>query len=176
LCQAIERAKKPSEVFEAIQVAQVTTPSAMGEVFKHALAAHRALDQIRIDVFEKLGQVQGEPRAGLAVMLRTQILDALRVDEHATALNSVVAGWLNDSMKLLLDAPIDPAPPPAAPIPVIPEPSLPPKPAPPGTLVTEGRRAVRGATAWKSVRGEIERELTEDAELEINWRIVKKLQ
>jgi hypothetical protein len=42
--------------------------------------------------------------------------------------------------------------------------------------VTEGRRAVKGTNAWKSVRDEIERELTEDAELEINWRIVKKRQ
>jgi hypothetical protein len=42
--------------------------------------------------------------------------------------------------------------------------------------VKEGKRAIKGADAWKAVREEIERELTDDAELEINWRIVKKPQ
>ena len=174
MCLAIERAKKPSEVFEAIQTAQVTAPSAMGEVFKHAAKAHRALDQIRFDVFESLGQVQDEPRAGLAKMLRQQIQEALCADEHATALSSVVARWLDDSMKLLLDVPRELTPPSPPPAPVVTGTSLPPKPVLPGTIVTEGNRAIRGTSAWKSVRGEIERELTEDAELEINWRIVKK--
>ena len=176
LCQAIQRAKKPSEVFEAIQTAQVTVPSAMGEVFKQAGKVHRALDQIRPDVFESLGLVRDEPRAGVAKMLRQQIQDALRADEHATALDSVVGRWLDDSMKLLLDVPRAASPPSAAPAPVIEDISLPPTPPVPGTIVKEGRRAVKGAAAWKSVREEIERELTEDAELEINWRIVKKSQ
>jgi hypothetical protein len=176
LCQAIQRAKKPSEVFDAIQTAQVTAPSAMGEVFKQAAKVHRALDQIRLDVFESLGQVRDEPRAGVAKILRQQIQDALRADEHATALDSVVGRWLDDSMKLLLDAPRDITPPPAAPPPAIDHISLPPTRALPGTIVKEGKRAIKGASAWKSVREEIERELTEDAELEINWRIVKKQQ
>ena len=176
LCQAIQRAKKPSEVFEAIQSAQVTAPSGMGEVFKQAARAHRALDQIRLDVFESLGQVRDEPRAGVAKMLRQQIQDALRADEHATALDSVVGRWLDDSMKLLLDAPRDITPPPAVPTPVVNDISLPPAPAMPGTIVKEGKRAIKGANAWKAVREEIERELTDDAELEINWRIVKKPQ
>ena len=45
----------------------------------------------------------------------------------------------------------------------------------PGAIVKEGKRAIKGA-AWKSVGEEIERELTEDADLEINWRFVKKPQ
>jgi hypothetical protein len=61
LCQAVQRVKKPSEIFEAIQDKDLTAPSAMGEVFKQSARAHRALDQIRLDVFEKLGQVSGEP-------------------------------------------------------------------------------------------------------------------
>ena len=81
LCQAIQRAKKPAEVFDAIQTAQVTVPSAMGAVFKHAAKAHRALDQIRTDVFEKLGQVEGEPRAGVATLLRQRT----RLFSRATA-------------------------------------------------------------------------------------------
>jgi hypothetical protein len=40
--------------------------------------------------------------------------------------------------------------------------------------VKEGKRKVVGRTAWRSLRDEIERELTEDAELEMSWRIVKK--
>ena len=110
LCQAIQRAKKPAEVFDAIQTAQVTAPSAMGAVLKHAAKAHRALDQIRLDVFEKLGQVEGEPRAGVATILRQQIQDALRAEEHATGLDSVVGRWLDDAMKVLLDAPREPVP------------------------------------------------------------------
>jgi hypothetical protein len=178
LCQAVQRAKKPAEVFEAIQTAQVTVPSAMGAVFKHAAKAHRALDQIRLDVFEKLGQVEGEPRAGVATILRQQIQDALRAEEHATGLESIVGRWLDDAMKVLLDVPREPVQQPPPPAPVVDGITLPPPPAPapPGTRVTEGRRAVKGTNAWKSVRDEIERELTEDAELEINWRIVKKRQ
>ena len=178
LCQAIQRAKKPAEVFDAIQTAQVTAPSAMGAVLKHAAKAHRALDQIRLDVFEKLGQVEGEPRAGVATILRQQIQDALRAEEHATGLDSVVGRWLDDAMKVLLDAPREPVPQPPPPTPGVGGITLPPPaaPTPPGTRVTEGRRAVKGANAWKSVREEIERELTEDAELEITWRIVKKRQ
>src|SRR5260370_13865905 len=117
LCQSVQRAKKPSEIFEAIQVIEITSPSAMGEVFKQSAKAHRALDQIRFDVFEKLGQVSDEPRAGVAKLLRQQIQDALRADEHATALDSVVGRWLDASMKLLLDAPREPFPQPPKPHP-----------------------------------------------------------
>ena len=42
LCQTIQRAKKPSETFDAIQGAEVTVPSAMGEVFKQSARAHKA--------------------------------------------------------------------------------------------------------------------------------------
>jgi hypothetical protein len=178
LCQAIQRAKKPAETFDAIQAKDVTSPSAMGEVFKQSAKAHRALDQIRLDVFEKLGQVSDEPRAGVARMLRQQIQDALRADEHATALDSVVGRWLDDSMKLLLDAPREPVPQPVVPNPGIHEPPPPipptPIPIPPGTMVTTGQRKITGKAAWKALREEIERELTDDAELEMNWRIVKK--
>jgi hypothetical protein len=178
LCQAIQRAKKPAEVFDAIQTAQVTVPPAMGAVFKHAAKAHRALDQIRTDVFEKLGQVEGEPRAGVATLLRQQIQDTLRAEEHATGLDSVVGRWLDDAMKVLLDAPREPAPQPPPPTPGVGGITLSPPaaPTPPGTRVIEGRRAVKGTNAWKSLREEIELELTEDAELEITWRIVKKRQ
>src|SRR5260370_42137779 len=81
LCQNIQRAKKPSEVFEAIQSTEVTATSAMGEVFKQSAKAHRAIDQIRFDVFDKLGQISDEPRAGVAKTLRQGIQDALKADE-----------------------------------------------------------------------------------------------
>jgi hypothetical protein len=173
LCQAVEKSHKPLELFEVIRLSPVTVPSAMGEVFKHATRAHRALDQIRPDVFEKLGQIQDEPRASVAVGLRQQIQDALRKDEHVTALDGVVSRWLDDAMKLLWDAPRPAAAPAPAP-PIAESPELPPAPAQPGTVTTSGSRRVSGRTGWKGVREEIERELSEDAELEITWRIVKK--
>jgi hypothetical protein len=175
LSQAIQRAKKPLEVFEAIQATDAT-PSAMGEVFKQAAKAHRALDQLRLDVFEKLGQVEDEPRADVARMLRKQIQDALRADEHATALESIVGSWTNDSMKLLLDAPRGQTAQPVAQTPggvELPIP-LPQSPVTPGKMVTTGQRKITGKRAWQALREEIERELTEDAELELNWRIVKE--
>lgn len=179
LCQAIQRAKKPSETFDAIQGAPVTVPSAMGEVFKQSAKAHAALSQIRLDVFEKLGQVQDEPRAGVAKSLRQQLHDALRADDHATALDSVVSRWLDDSMKLLLDAP---RPQPALTVVPVPDandmelpPVLPPPPPPkPGIKVSTGQRKVTGKKEWHALSDEIDRELTEDAELELTWRIVKK--
>jgi hypothetical protein len=73
LCQAIQRSKKPLEVFEAVRAAEITSPSAMGEVFKQSGKAHGALDQIRLDVFEKLGEITDEPRAAVAGMLRRNI-------------------------------------------------------------------------------------------------------
>jgi hypothetical protein len=179
LCQAVQRAKKPLEIFEAIQGAQVTVPSAMGEVFKQSAKAHAALNLIRLDVFEKLGQIEDEPRAGVAKSLRQQLQDALRADEHATALDSVVSRWLDDSMKLLLDAPRpQPVPVVAAP-PVVDDlalpPVLPPPPPPkPGVKISTGQRKVTGKKAWHDLSDEIDREVTEDAELELTWRIVKK--
>jgi len=180
LCQTVQRAKKPSETFEAIQGAQVTVPSAMGEVFKQSAKAHAALNQIRLDVFEKLGQVQDEPRAGVAQSLRQQLQDALRSDEHVTALDSVVSRWLDDSMKLLLDAPRpQPTPPIVAPVPdendISLPPFLPPPPPPkPGIKVSTGQRKVTGKKEWHALSDEIDREVTDDAELELTWRIVKK--
>jgi hypothetical protein len=137
---------------------------------------HRALDQVRLDVFERLGQVQDEPRASVAQGLRRQIQEALEVDEHVTSLEGVVPRWLDDSMKLLLDRPA-PAPPPQPPPPppVPPEPPIvPPPPPQPGQKVLSGSRRASGLRGWKSITEEIERELTEDSELEVNWRIVKK--
>jgi hypothetical protein len=176
LCQAVQRAKKPLEVFDGIQATDLTAASAMGEVFKQSAKAHRALDQIRLDVFEKLGQVSDEPRAGVARLLRQQIQDALRADEHATALDSVVGRWLDDSMKLLLDAPRAPIPQPVAPDPGVHNLTPPQTQAPilPGMMISSGQRKITGKKEWQAVRDEIEREITDDAELEMNWRIVKK--
>jgi hypothetical protein len=173
VCNAVGRAKKPQEVFEAIQAAQVTSPSGMGEVFKQSGKAHQALDQIRPDVFENLEQVREEPWAGVAKTLRKQILDALRDDEHVTGLSGVGGQWFEDSMKLLMDMRREMTPPPPPPpITVPPPPPL--TPPPPNMKVTEGQRKVVGRTAWHLLRDEIEQELTEDAELEMSWRIVKK--
>jgi hypothetical protein len=175
LSEAILHAKKPLETFAAIEATDAT-PSAMGEVFKQSAKAHRALDLIRLDVFEKLELVEDEPRAGVARILRKQIQDALRADEHATALESVVGRWTDDSMKLLLDAPRERAAQLVVPgaIPSdLPAP-LPQSPVTPGKMVTTGQRKITGTGAWKALREEIERELTEDAELELSWRIVKE--
>ena len=180
LCQALQRAKKPLDTFDAIQGAGITVPSAMGEVFKQAAKAHAALNLIRLDVFEKLGQVQDEPRAGVAKSLRQQLQDALRADEHATALDSVVSRWLDDSMKLLLDAPRPQPAPAVVSVPDVNEmelqPVLPPPPPPkPGIKVSTGQRKVTGKKEWHALSAEIDREVTDDAELELTWRIVKKL-
>jgi hypothetical protein len=172
LCQALQQTRKPLDLFETIHRAQTDTSAAgMGVVFKQAATIHRALDQVRLEVFERLGQVQDEPRASVAQGLRHQIQDALKADEHVTALDGVVNRWLNDAMRLLLDRP---APPPPPPTPPAPEPPVfvvpPPK---PGQKVSVGRRHVTGIRGLKTVTEEIERELTEDSELEITWRIVK---
>jgi hypothetical protein len=176
LCQSIQRAKKPLEVFEAIRVAEITSPSAMGEVFKQSAKVHRAIDQIRLDVFEKLGQISDEPRAGVAGMLRQNIQDALTVDEHVTALESVVGRWLNDSMKLLLDAPREPVPPPLPPIsqPSGLSPLVPLIPGSSERMIITGQRKTTGLAGWRALKDEIEQELTEDAELEMNWQIMKR--
>jgi len=143
-------------------------------VFKQASSIHRALDQVRLDVFERLGQVQDEPRGSVAQGLRRQIQDALEADEHVTSLDGVVKRWLDDAMKLLLDRPTPPSQPPPPP-PVQPEPPIVvPPPVRAGQQVLTGSRRASGLGGWRSISDEIERELTEDAELEINWRIVKK--
>jgi hypothetical protein len=146
----------------------------MGIVFKQASAIHRALDQARVEVFKRLGQVQDEPRASVAQGLRRQIQEAVESDEHVTALEGVVRKWQDDAMKFLLDRPAQPPEPPQ-PQPVIPEPPIAEPPAPqPGQRVLTGTRHASGFRGWKTITEEIERELTEDAELEITWRIVKK--
>ena len=175
LCLSIQQTRKPLELFEVIRPAQAgISPQGMGVVFKHASDIQRVLDQVRLDVFERLGQIQDEPRASVAQGLRRQIQEALEVDEHVTSLEGVVPRWLDDSMKLLLDRPApaqQQTPPPS----VTPEPSIvPPPPPQPGQQVLSGSRRASGFSGWKSITEEIERELTEDAELEINWRIVKK--
>jgi hypothetical protein len=148
----------------------------MGEVFKQSGKAHGALDQIRLDVFEKLGQITDEPRATVAGMLRRNIQDALTVDEHVTALENVVSRWLNDSMKLLLDAPREPM---IAPVPPV-LPAIDPIPTPPAIagsperLVIRGQRKITGLKQWQVLKTEIEQEITDDAELEINWQIIKR--
>jgi hypothetical protein len=171
LCQTVQRAKKPLDIFEAIQNADVTTPSAMGEVFKQSAKIHGALDQVRLDVFERLGQISGEPRAGVAKLLREQIQEALRADEHVTALDGVVGRWIDDSMKLLLDVPSAPPPPPTKTDPGAPPPEVA---VSPGTVMITGERKIRGRNAWRALTEEIEQQLTDDAELELSWRIVRK--
>jgi hypothetical protein len=175
LCATIQQTRKPLDLFEAIRVAKMeTSPAGMGVVFKQALPVHRALDQVRIDVFERLGQVQDEPRASVAQGLRLQIQEALEADEHVTSLDGVVRRWLDDAMKLLLDRPAPPAQPLQSP-PFQPEPPIvTPPPFQPGQQVLTGSRHASGLGGWKSISEEIERELTDDAELEISWRIVKK--
>jgi hypothetical protein len=175
LCLSIQQTRKPLELFEAIRPAQAgISPQGMGVVFKHASDIQRVLDQVRLDVFERLGQIQDEPRASVAQGLRRQIQEALEVDEHVTSLEGIVPRWLDDSMKLLLDRPA-PAPQPTPPPSVAPDPRIvPPPPPQPGQQVLSGSRRASGFSGWKSITEEIERELTEDAELEINWRIVKK--
>jgi hypothetical protein len=176
LCQAIQRCKKPLEVFEAVRAAEITSPSAMSEVFKQSGKAHGALDQIRLDVFEKLGQITDEPRAAVAGMLRRNIQEALTVDEHVTALENVVSRWLNDSMKLLLDAPREPIIAPLPPLlrPMDPIPMPPAIAGSPERVVIRGQRKITGLKEWQILKNEIEQELTDDAELEMNWQIMKR--
>ncbi len=75
-------------------------------------------------------------------------------------------------MKLLLDAPREPVPQPAVADPGAQDVAIPT--VSPGSIVTSGQRKVTGKRAWHALAEEIERELTEDAELEMSWRIVKK--
>jgi len=175
LCAAVQQTRKPLDLFEAIRVARMeSSPAGMGVVFKQAFPIHRALDQVRIDVFDRLGQVQDEPRASVAQGLRHQIQEALEADEHVTSLDGVVRRWLDDAMKVLLDRPVPSAQPPQPP-PAQPEPPIvTPPPIQPGQKVLTGSRHAFGLGGWKSITEEIERELTEDSELEISWRIVKK--
>lgn len=71
-------------------------------------------------------------------------------------------------MKLLFEMKPPPPPPPPPPTPE------PPPPTPPDKVVREGRRKVAGKSACRSLLAEVERELSDDAELELTWRIVKK--
>jgi len=41
-------------------------------------------------------------------------------------------------------------------------------------MVTTGQKKVTGLAGWRALKDEIEQELTEDAELELNWQIVKR--
>jgi hypothetical protein len=86
LCIAIQQTRKPLDLFETMHSAKMeTSPVWMGVVFKQAAAIHQTLDQVRIDVFERLGQVQDEPRASVAQDLQCQIEEALEADEHVTS-------------------------------------------------------------------------------------------
>jgi hypothetical protein len=173
LCTAIQKTRKPLDLFEAIRLAQMDTSAAgMGVVLKQAATIHTAIDQIRRDAFEKLGQVQDEPRSSVAQGLRHQIQDVLEADEHVTALGGVVRQWMNDAMNLLFERPALPLVTPA----IQPDPPLmtPPQVVQAGRKVLTGSRRGHGQFGWKSIAEEIERELTDDAELEITWRIEKK--
>lgn len=176
LCAAIQQTRKPKDLFDAIRKARMeTSPAGMGVVFKQAGNIHRALDQVRMDVFEQLGQIQDEPRATAAKGLRSQIQEALGADEHVTSLEGIVKRWLDDAMKLLWDRPKAPVPPTEPPPSTPHEPESPPStPFQQGQKVLTGSRNVFGIAGWKSIAQEIERELTEDAALEITWRIIKK--
>ena len=173
LCTAIQKTRKPLDLFEAIRLAQMDTSAAgMGVVLKQAATIHTAIDQIRRDAFDKLGQVQDEPRSSVAQGLRRQIQDVLEADEHVTALGGVVRQWMNDAMNLLFERPALPLVTPA----IQPDPPLmtPPQVVQAGRKVLTGSRRGHGQFGWKSIAEEIERELTDDAELEITWRIEKK--
>jgi hypothetical protein len=173
LCTAIQKTRKPLDLFEAIRLAQMDTSAAgMGVVLKQAATIHTAIDQIRRDAFEKLGQVQDEPRSSVAQGLRHQIQDVLEADEHVTALGGVVRQWMNDAMNLLFERPALPLVTPA----IQPDPPLmtPPQVVQAGRKILTGSRRGHGQFGWKSIAEEIERELTDDAELEITWRIEKK--
>ncbi len=174
LSAAIQQTRKPLELFQSVRLAQTETSAAgMGVVFKQAKSIHEALDRIALNVFERLGQVEDEPRASVAQGLRRQIQEALEADEHVTSLDAVVRRWLDDAMKVLLDRPAT-APPPQPPPALQELPFTASPPAQPGQKVLTGSRRASGLAGWKSITEEIERELTEDSELEINWRIVKK--
>jgi hypothetical protein len=84
-----------------------------------------------------------------------------------TGLTGVAGRWFEDSMKLLFEMKPPPPPPPTTPEPA-------PLPTPPDKVVREGRRKVVGKSACRSLLAEVERELSDDAELELTWRIVKK--
>ncbi len=175
LCQTVltVSTRKPMNLFEAILRAEVVEPSAVGEVFKQSEKIHRALDQFRPDVFETLSQIRDEPRASVAALLRQEIQDALRADEHATALENVVATWFNHAMKLLLDVPnTAPESPVSAPeilgLPPVPFVSI-----ALATVVASGQKVVTRNNGWQAVKAEIEQKLSEGTELELTWRIVK---
>ena len=56
-CLATQQTRKPLELFKAIRPTQAgISPEGMGVGFKQALAIHRALDQVRLDVFERLAR------------------------------------------------------------------------------------------------------------------------
>jgi len=174
LCVAVQQTRKPLDLFTAIRNARIeTSPAGMGVVFKQAEAIRKAVASVSLDVFKRLGEVQDE-RASVAQGLRRQIQDSLAADEHATSLEGMVEVWLKDSMSVLLDRPVPPPPP--RPDPEIePLPPITPPPVPkPGQKVFTGSKRASGIAGWKSIAAEIERELTEDAEVEVSWQIVKK--
>ena len=109
-------------------------------------------------------------------MLRRTIQDVLTVDEHVTALESVVSRWVDDSMKVLLDGPREPIPPPLPPLspPADLAPLNPIMPGSPERTTIRGQRNITGLVAWRALKDEIEGDLTEDAELEMNWQITKR--
>lgn len=177
LCEAVQGSRKPADTFGAIEAAPVTQAPAMGEAFKQASRAQNALGQFRLDVYQKLGGLVDEPRASVAAGLRSQLEEALRTDEHASPLDGVMGRWMDDAMKLLLDAPPPPPPPPQQPVvprALTPPGFPPPVAATPGVKVVTGQRRVTGKSQCKDLLQEIERELTDDAELELSWRIVRK--
>lgn len=190
LCSAIRDTRKPVDLFSAIHNATLeSSPHAMSVAFKQAKGIHAALDKIRLFTYTQLGGVTDEPRATAARGLRLQLLEALKADEHVTGLTSLISSWLDNAERLLLQVPVSvpspgiaPAPvrPAEPPAPVPPSPAASPirpavVPAPPGKTVVEGQRQITGKSSWQTVVSEIERDLTEDTELEISWKIVKKL-
>lgn len=177
LCVAISDAKKPVDLFYAIHGATLESSAhAMRVVFKQAKGIHAALDKVRPFTFEQLGRITDEPRATAAEGLRQQLMESLEADEHVTGLAAVIGRWLDDAERLLSQAP-PVVNPPVLPTPV-PVPALPVGPVavppPPGKRVVEGRRQFTGKGGWRNVSAEIEREMTDDAEIEISWKIVKK--
>ena len=175
LCQAIQRAPKPWDVFQVVHSAQITSAAAMGEVCKQAAKANRALDSIRVEVFEKLGQIADEPRAGVARLLRQELQDVLTVDEHVTALESVVDRWGNNAMHVLLEGPPAPVPTPPSSEPSSPTPDPPSTPQESaGRTTIRGQKKITGLDGWRALKAEIDREITDDAEVDVTWQITKR--
>jgi hypothetical protein len=101
--------------------------------------------------------------------------DVLTVDEHVTALESVVIRWGNDAMHLLLEGPPAPVPtpPPSEPGDPIPDPSPAPQEAA-GRTTIRGQKRITGLDGWRALKAEIEPEITDDAEVDVTWQITKR--